>query len=131
MLILLGLMAVLESVVVFLLPSGIEPLVAIGRAALGFLKSRTGSTLAKAVSAAFVGLFASNISNVFRVEKRIAKMGASQTDQPIIRSQLLEITLIGTPKSFPRSPSISYSPELQTLNYFFSVPGLKFKRKES
>ncbi|KAH8966206.1 hypothetical protein BDL97_03G012600 [Sphagnum fallax] len=95
MLILLGLMAVLESVVVFLLPSGIEPLVAIGRAALGLLKSRTGSTLAKAVSAAFVVLFASNISNVFRVEKRIAKMGASQTDQPIIRSQLLKITLIG------------------------------------
>jgi hypothetical protein len=26
---------------------------------------------------------------------------------------LLEITLIGTPKSFPSSPSISYSPELQ------------------
>ncbi|KAH8966152.1 hypothetical protein BDL97_03G009200 [Sphagnum fallax] len=57
MLILLGLMAVLESVLVFLLPSGIEPLVAIGRAALGLLKSRTGSTLAKAVSAAFVLLW--------------------------------------------------------------------------
>jgi hypothetical protein len=131
MLILLGLMAVLESVVVFSLSSGIEPMVAIGRAALGLLKSKTGSTLAKAVSAAFVVLFASNISNVFRVEKRIAKMGASQTDQPIIRSQLLEITLIGTPKSLPPSPSISYSPELQILNYFFSVPRLKFKRKES
>jgi hypothetical protein len=35
------------------------------------------------------------------VEKRIAKIGASQTDQPIIRSQLLEITLIGTPNPFP------------------------------
>jgi len=95
MLVLLGLMAVLESVVVFLLSSGIEPMVAIGRAALGLLKSKTGSTLAKAVSAAFVVLFASNISNVFRVQKRIAKMGASQADQSIIRSQLLEITLIG------------------------------------
>ncbi|KAH8966157.1 hypothetical protein BDL97_03G009700 [Sphagnum fallax] len=95
MLILLGLMAVLESVVVFLLSSGIEPMVAIGRAALGILKSKTGSTLAKAVSAAFVVLFASNISNVFRVQKRIAKIGASQADQSIIRSQLLEITLIG------------------------------------
>jgi len=131
MLILLGFMAVLESVVVFLLSSGIEPIVAIGRAALGLLKSKRGSTLAKAISAAFVVLFASNISNVFRVQKRIAKMGASQADQSIIRSQLLEITLIGTPKSFPSSPSISYSPELQTLNYFFSVPGLKIKRKES
>jgi B-cell receptor-associated protein 31 len=95
MLFLLGLMAVLESVVVFLLSSRIEPMVAIGRAALGLLKSKTGSTLAKAVSAAFVVLFASNISNVFRVQKRIAKMGASQADQSIIRSQLLEITLIG------------------------------------
>jgi hypothetical protein len=131
MLILLGLMAALESVVVFLLSSGIEPMVAIGRAALGLLKSKTGSTLAKAVSAAFVVLFASNVSNVFRVQKRIAKMGASQADQSIIRSQLLEITLIGTPKSFPSSRSISYFPELRTLNYFFSVPGLKIKRKES
>ncbi|KAH9567022.1 hypothetical protein CY35_03G007600 [Sphagnum magellanicum] len=96
MLILLGFMSVLESVVVFLLSSGIEPMVAIGRAALGLLKSKTGSTLAKAVSAAFVVLFASNISNVFRVQKRIAKMGASQADQSIIRSQLLEITLIGS-----------------------------------
>ncbi|KAH9567007.1 hypothetical protein CY35_03G006700 [Sphagnum magellanicum] len=95
MLILLGFMAVLESVVVFLLSSGIEPIVAIGRAALGLLKSKRGSTLAKAISAAFVVLFASNISNVFRVQKRIAKMGASQADQSIIRSQLLEITLIG------------------------------------
>jgi B-cell receptor-associated protein 31 len=95
MLILLGLMAVFESVVVFLLSSGIEPMVAIGRAALGLLKSKTGSTLAKAVSAAFVVLFASNISNVFRVQKRIAKMGASQADKSIIRSQLLEIALIG------------------------------------
>ncbi|CAK9872541.1 unnamed protein product [Sphagnum jensenii] len=95
MLILLGLTAVLESVVVFLLSSGIEPMVAIGRAALGILKGKTGSTLAKAVSAAFVVLFASNISNVFRVQKRIAKIGASQADQSIIRSQLLEITLIG------------------------------------
>jgi B-cell receptor-associated protein 31 len=95
MLILLGLMAALESVVVFLLSSGIEPMVAIGRAALGLLKSKTGSTLAKAVSAAFVVLFASNVSNVFRVQKRIAKMGASQADQSIISSQLLEITLIG------------------------------------
>jgi hypothetical protein len=131
MLIFLGLMAVLESVVVFLLSSGIEPTVAIGRAALGILKSKTGSTLAKAVSAAFVVLFASNISNVFRVQKRIAKIGASQADQSIIRSQLLEITLIGTPKSFPSSRSISYPSELQTLNYFFSVPELKIKRKES
>ncbi len=106
-------MAVLESVVVFLLSSGIEAMVAIGRAALGLLKSKTGSTLAKAGSAAFVVLFASNTTNVFRVQKRIAKMGASQADQSIIRSQLLEITLIGTPKSFPSSPSISYSPELQ------------------
>jgi hypothetical protein len=95
MLILLGLMAVLESVVVFLLSSGIVPMVAIGRAALALLKSKTGSTLAKAVSAALVVLFASNISNVFRVQKGIAKMGAVQVDQSIIRSQLLEITLIG------------------------------------
>ncbi|KAH8966225.1 hypothetical protein BDL97_03G013600 [Sphagnum fallax] len=70
-------------------------MVAIGRAALALLKSKTGSTLAKAVSAALVVLFASNISNVFRVQKRIAKMGAVQVDQSIIRSQLLEITLIG------------------------------------
>jgi len=106
-------------------------MVAIGPAALALLKSKTGSTLAKAVSAALVVLFASNISNVFRVQKGIAKMGAVQVDQSIIRSQLLEITLIGSPKSFPSSPSISYSPELQTLNYFFPVPGLKIKRKES
>jgi hypothetical protein len=112
MLILLGLMVVLESIVVFLLSSGIEPMVAIGRAALGLLKSNTGSTLAKVVSAALVVLFTSNISNVFRAQKRIAKMGAFQVDQSIIKSQLLEITLIGSPKSFPSSPLISYSPKL-------------------
>ncbi len=35
------------------------------------------------------------------------------------------------PQILSPSPSISYSPELQILNYFFSVPRLKFKKKES
>ncbi|KAH9567008.1 hypothetical protein CY35_03G006700 [Sphagnum magellanicum] len=127
MLILLGFMAVLESVVVFLLSSGIEPIVAIGRAALGLLKSKRGSTLAKAISAAFVVLFASNISNVFRVQKRIAKMGASQADQSIIRSQLLEITLI---VQGLKSRGRNLKPKTANPQLFFSS-GTEIKRKET